>query len=56
MPHNIWGNSNECPTYQRLRDNQVQSIQMVSNRIYDLQKVGRYHELQQHQIYHWMAF
>ena len=31
-------------------------IKMVSNRIYDVQKVCKYHELQYRQTRHWIAF
>ena len=48
-------NSHVFSSCHRLRDSQVKSIQMVSNRIYDLQKVGQY-ELQHRQIFHCMTY
>ena len=55
MWYSILGNSNVCRNSHSLQDNQVQSIQMISIRIYDLQKVGQYHELrvQHRQICLW---
>ena len=50
MRHNIWGNSNVCLNCHRLRDNKVQSTQLICIRIYDLQKVGQYHELQRYRM------
>ena len=40
----------------RLRDDQVLSIQMVCIHIYDVQKVGKYHELQRRRICHCNEF
>ena len=45
-----------CSICHRLRNNPVYSTEMVSIRIFDLQKVGQGHELQCRRIRRWMAF
>ena len=50
------GNRNICSICHRLRDNYVQSTEMVSIRIFDRKKVGQRHELQLRRIRHRMCF
>ena len=55
MKLNIWGNCSVCPPCHRLGDNQIEYIQMVCIRIYDLQKVGQYQSYNIPRICHWTA-